>query len=122
MELTDPGFDHSVPCEFRERLIDGEAGQLVLDGVLEAVRDAGLLKAGGRARTDSTHIVAAARDFTRLECVIETLRAALNALALTAPEWLQRHVEPAWFDRYAARPDPQASLRLPRPESHWPPR
>ena len=40
-----------------------------------------LLKAGGRQRTDSTHVLAAARAMSRIECVHETLRHALSALA-----------------------------------------
>ena len=33
----------------------------------------------------------------------ETLRAALNAVAEQAPEWLQAWVPVDWFDRYARR-------------------
>ena len=33
------------------------------------------------------------------------MRAALNALAAAAPDWLTVHAEPAWFDRYAIRPE-----------------
>ncbi len=36
---------------------------------------------------------------------IETLRAALNTLAVAAPEWLRRHADPAWTDRYAKPAD-----------------
>ncbi|MFD9211505.1 IS1182 family transposase [Streptomyces sioyaensis] len=105
LELTDPGFDYSVLSEFRTRLVEADAGQQIFDQVLETARAAGLVKARGRARTDSTHVLSAVRSLNRLECVIETLRAALNALAAVAPEWLTSHVDPAWFDRYAARPD-----------------
>src|SRR5215813_8761468 len=31
LELTDPGFDHTVLSEFRTRLITGQADQLLLD-------------------------------------------------------------------------------------------
>ncbi|MBF6341862.1 IS1182 family transposase [Nocardia abscessus] len=103
LELTDPGFDYSVLSEFRSRLIAGELEQRVLDAVLEAVRRAGLLKAGGRQRTDSTHVLASVRDINRLQFVTETLRAALNALAAAAPDWLAEIAEPEWFDRYSAR-------------------
>ncbi|MER6979132.1 transposase [Streptomyces carpinensis] len=60
LELEDPGFDHSVLCEFRARLAeqDGVADQL-LALMLERLVDAGLLKAGGRQRTDTTHVLAA---------------------------------------------------------------
>ncbi|MCM8555511.1 IS1182 family transposase [Streptomyces sp. STCH 565 A] len=103
MELTDPGFDYSVLSEFRARLIEADAGQQIFDQVLAVAREAGMLKAPGRARTDSTHVLAAIRSLNRLEFVIEALRAALNALAAAAPAWLTEHADAAWFDRYANR-------------------
>ncbi|WP_218022534.1 transposase, partial [Nocardia amamiensis] len=103
LELTDPGFDYSVLSEFRSRLVAGGLEQRVLDAVLESARRAGLLRPGGRQRTDSTHVLAAVRDLNRLQFVTETLRAALNALAAAAPGWLAGVAEPEWFDRYSAR-------------------
>src|SRR3954466_4166131 len=86
LELTDPGFDFSVLCEFRARLIAGRLEQGLLDAMLAQLRERGLLKARGRQRTDSTHVLAAVRAVNRLESVGETLRAALNALATVAPD------------------------------------
>ncbi|WP_234545354.1 IS1182 family transposase [Streptomyces shenzhenensis] len=103
LDLTDPGFDYSVLSEFRDRLTGADAGRRVLDGILDAARSKELLAAGGKARTDSTHVLSAARDLCRLEVVAETLRAALNALAQAAPEWLDRVAEPDWFRHYATR-------------------
>lgn len=103
LPLTDRGFDYSVLCEFRARLVAGGLEQRVLDAVLQAIADAGLLKAGGRQRTDATHVLAVVRDLNRLQFVTESLRAALNALAAAAPDWLAAHLEPEWFDRYCAR-------------------
>ena len=48
--------------------------------VLDRLVELGLVAAGGRQRTDATHVVAAVRDLNRLEMVGETLRAALQAL------------------------------------------
>jgi transposase len=36
-----------------------------------------------------------------LECVGETLRQALNSLAVVAPQWLREWVPGEWFDRYS---------------------
>ncbi|WP_138909498.1 transposase, partial [Streptomyces chryseus] len=88
LELADPGFDFSVLSEFRDRLVEADGGRRVLDGILAAAREKGLLKTAGRARTDSTHVLSAARQLCWLEMVAETLRSALNALAEQAPEWL----------------------------------
>ncbi|MFF2819541.1 IS1182 family transposase [Kitasatospora cineracea] len=103
LELTDPGFDHSVLSEFRNRLIAGGAESQILDTVLEAAAKVGLLRARGRQRTDSTHILSAARDLNRLELAGETLRAALNALAAAAPDWLAQHADDQVFERYRRR-------------------
>ncbi|HEX6243663.1 MAG TPA: transposase, partial [Polyangiales bacterium] len=58
LELTNPGFDHTVLSEFRGRLVTGEAGLLLLDTLLVRSRELGLLKRRGRQRTDSTHVLA----------------------------------------------------------------
>ncbi|MEV0742631.1 transposase [Streptomyces sp. NPDC050549] len=103
LELDDPGFDFSVLSEFRDRLAQADGGRRVLDGVLAAARAKGLLRKAGRARTDSTHVLTAARELCWLEQVAETLRSALNALAQTAPDWLAGIAEPDWFRHYATR-------------------
>src|SRR5207249_8899200 len=54
LELTDAGFDFSVLCEFRTRLIAGRAEERLLERLLEQCRTQGLLKARGRQRTDAT--------------------------------------------------------------------
>jgi transposase len=89
LELTDPGFDHSVLCEFRSRLLGGGAEERLLAKLLEACQARGLLKARGRQRTDATHVLASIRVLNRLELLGETLRAALNEIAAVAPDWLR---------------------------------
>src|SRR5438876_1372415 len=103
LELTDPGFDFSVLSEFRDRLLVGSAEELLLDKLLERCRALGWLKARGQQRTDSTHVLAAIRVLNRLELVAETLRAALNAVATIAPDWLQAVTPLAWYERYSRR-------------------
>ena len=85
LELTDPGFDHTVLSEFRTRLLKGNAELLLLDTLLGRCKELEFLKTRGRQRTDSTHVIAAVRSLNRLERVGETLRAALNEVALIAP-------------------------------------
>lgn len=103
LELTDPGFDYSVLSEFRSRVIAGGAEQRVLDLLLARFKERGLLQKRGRQRTDSTHVLAAVRSLNRLELVGETLRQALNHLALVAPAWLRAQVTADWYERYATR-------------------
>jgi len=103
LDLTDPGFHHTVLSEFRTRLVAGQAEHLLLDTLLTLARTQGLLKTRGRQRTDSTHVLAAIRVLNRLERVGETLRAALNSLAVVAPAWVQALAPPEWYERYAHR-------------------
>ncbi len=103
LELTDPGFDFSVLSEFRTRLVEAKQEETLLQSVLDLCQQRGWLKARGKQRTDSTHVLAAIRTINRLECVGETLRAALNSLAVVVPEWLREHVPAEWYDRYASR-------------------
>lgn len=111
LELTDAGFDHSVLSEFRSRLLAGSGEERLLERVLDACRTQGLLKARGRQRTDSTHVLAAVRELNRLELVGETLRAALNAIATVAPAWLRTLAPPVWYERYSRRIE---DFRLPK--------
>jgi transposase len=111
LELTDPGFDFSVLSEFRDRLLASSTEELLLEKLLEGCRAMGWLKARGSQRTDSTHVLAAIRVLNRLELVAETLRAALNAVATVAPDWLQGLAPLAWYERYGKRIE---DVRLPR--------
>lgn len=111
LELEDPGFDRSVLSEFRTRLTQERAEQLLLDKMLAHFKEAGLLKVRGHARTDSTHVLASVRQLHKLEMVGETVRAALNGLAAAAPEWLEKHLEPKWAERYGHRVE---DYRLPK--------
>ncbi len=111
LELTDPGFHFSVLTEFRARLVAGGAEHLLLDTMLECFKARGLVKARGKQRTDSTHVLGAVHDLHLLELVAETLRAALDDLAAAAPDWLRRVAQPGWFERYGRRVE---DYRLPK--------
>ena len=52
----------------------------------------GLIKAGGKQRTDSTHVVAAVAALHRLELAGESVRAALEALTAAHPDWTAQRV------------------------------
>lgn len=111
LELEDEGFDASVLCEFRTRLVEHDAHARLFEAMLSRFSEAGYLKTRGRQRTDSTHVLASVRLMTQTETVGETLRHALNTLALEVPSWLVEHIEPDWFDRYSKRIE---VMRLPK--------
>ena len=102
--LADPGFDHSVLSEFRGRVAAHELEEAVLDALLARLAADGLVKAGGKQRTDSTHVIAAVRALHMTELAGESVRAALEALAAACPDWLAaRFCVPDWERRYGAR-------------------
>lgn len=111
LELDNPGFDHTVLSEFRGRLVDGGAEQLLFDLTLERFRQKGLLNAHGRQRTDSSHVLAAVRALNRLELVRETFRHTLDVLASAVPAWTLTHAQAEWVERYQGRTD---EVRLPK--------
>ncbi|MEV5486126.1 MULTISPECIES: transposase [Streptomyces] len=77
MELGDPGFHHSVLADFRERLTEGGRADRLLNLALARLKEAGLVRERTTQRTDSTHVLAAVHDLTRLELVTEP----------SAPRW-----------------------------------
>jgi transposase len=103
LELTAPGFDASVLSEFRGRLSAGAAESRLVATRRTWCRNRQRVNARGRQRTDSTHILAAVRALNRLAVVGETLRQALNMLAVVAPEWLRAVSPPDGRGRYARR-------------------
>jgi transposase len=111
LELEDSGFDFSVLSEFRSRLVEGHAEYLLFETMLTYFKQQGLVKAGGRQRTDATHVLAKVRALNRAVIVGETLRAALNSLAVVVPAWLHSFASPDWHERYDHRVE---ESRLPR--------
>jgi transposase len=110
LSLEDPGFDASDLSDFRDRVLAGGAEAQLFTRLLEQFQAQGLLKQE-RQRTDSTHVLGAIRTLHRLELVGETMRAALDALAVAAPAWLRDHSQPDWIERYGPRVE---EARLPK--------
>ncbi len=113
LELTDAGFDFSVLTEFRTRLASSGAEARLFQIMLTQFEARGWLKARGKQRTDSTHILAAVHRLNQVELVHETLRHALNELAFQATVWLKQRVTAEWFERYSQR---TSSYLLPKKE------
>lgn len=101
LALDDPGFDHSVLAEFRAKVAGGGLELVPLDALLERLSAEGLVKAGGKQRTDSTHVAAAVAALNRLELAGESVRAAVEALAAAAPGWVADVLDvPGWTRKY----------------------
>lgn len=101
MEIDEPGFHPTTLVKFRNRLIEHGMERIGFDAVLNAMREAGYLPKKTRQRLDSSHVIGLVSHMSRLECVRETIRLALEALepveALARPEawalWWERYVE-----------------------------
>jgi transposase len=110
LALEDEGFDFSVLSEFRSRLVAGSLELTLLEALLGRLKGLGLVAAGGRQRTDSTHVLGRIRGLNRLELAGESVRAALEALAAAAPDWLATVIDASWQQVYGQRID---GARLP---------
>jgi transposase len=109
--LGDTGFDHTVLCEFRSRVVEHRLEEKVLDLLLAKLKEMELVGAGGKQRTDSTAVISAVRDRSRLELAGESVRALVEALSAAAPDWLAQTIDVSgWSRRYRRRVD---SWKLP---------
>jgi transposase len=97
------GFTASDLSEFRARLLAHESAERLFEKPLAQMKALGMVKERGQQRTDSTHVLAAVRTLNRLELVGETLRHALNQLAVEGRGWLTSWVPNEWFERYGSR-------------------
>jgi hypothetical protein len=85
LELTYGGFHPTVLVYFRDRLEQREAERVIFDCVLELLIEMGLVRRKGKQRLDSTHVLGYVKEMSRLECAVETLRLALEALEEALP-------------------------------------
>lgn len=110
MDLDEGGFDPTVLLRFRDRLLAHGLEGVAFESVLEILRKEGYLRKKTARRVDSTHVLGQISAMSRLECVRETMRLALEALereeGIARPEaW------PVWWERYVeSKPDYKAKV------------
>lgn len=78
LSLESPSFDPSLLVVFRKRLLTGELESLVFQAVLDRLVKDGWVAKRSKQRLDSTHVCGLLSHMSRLECVRETIRLALN--------------------------------------------
>lgn len=83
LEVDHPGFHYSNLCHFRDRLLEGGVERIGFDAILDALREAGLVRKRKRQRLDSTHVLGNVAKMSRLECVRETIRLFLETVSRT---------------------------------------
>jgi hypothetical protein len=110
-----------VLAEFRAKAAEAGLEQVALDALLERLVSAGLVTAGGKQRTDSTHVIAAVAALNRLELAGESVRAAVEALAAAHPAWLaQRIYGSDWARRYGTPMTAWRPRHRRRNRTSWP--
>ena len=100
LELGERGFHPTTLVAFRQRLLDNEQGKVAFDAVLQALQAEGLVPKRGKQRLDSTHVLGMVARLSRLECIRETLRLALEELAVVLPEAQRPDFWPLYWERY----------------------
>lgn len=109
LPLTYRGFHFTDLSAFRQRLFDHAQERLLFEQLLLKLKELGLLKAQGKMRTDSTHVLGVVERLSQLELLRETLRLAVLATTTAAPAWVEAALPPAFRDAYR---DPQSAFRL----------
>jgi len=79
-QLGDELFHPTTLVNFRQRLIQQEQSALGFKTILDALAEAGLVSRQSRQRLDSTQMLGLVSRMSRLDCVRESLRLALQEL------------------------------------------
>lgn len=102
LTVGQPLFHPTSLVYFRNRLSEKKLGHVIFAQILDGLVQAGLVERRGKQRLDSTQMLGLVARMSRLECVRETLRLALEeldckALAFAQPSWW-----PLLWERYVA--------------------
>jgi transposase len=107
-QVGDDMFHPTTLVNFRQRLLDHDLSRIGFEAVMEALMQAGLVVRQSRQRLDSTQMFGRVSRMSRLDCVRESLRLALEEKA----QQLQPEELPGWWpqlwERYV---DSQADYR-----------
>jgi hypothetical protein len=97
--VGDEVFHPTTLVNFRQRLLEHELRTIGFETVLQALMDAGLVARKNRQRLDSTQMLGRVSRISRLDCVRETLRLALQELDERVPA----DQRPAWWTQLRER-------------------
>lgn len=92
-QLGDEVFHPTTLVHFRQRLLEHDLSAIGFQAVLDALADAGLIQRRSRQRLDSTQMFGRVSRMSRLDCVRETLRLALEEISTQLPASEQ----PTWW-------------------------
>jgi transposase len=93
-------MDATSLCEYRQRLLSNAKSQRAFDQLVENVKHAGLLNAQERTHLDSRFVLDTVCMLTRIDWLSTAISDALQVIAAQQPDWLRRHTQPHWYERY----------------------
>ena len=109
-QVGDELFHPTTLVNFRQRLLDHDLSAIGFETVLEALVCAGLVARQSRQRLDSTQMFGRVSRMSRLDCVRESLRLALEELAQEVKAEARPEGWSRLWDRYV---DSQTDYRAP---------
>lgn len=83
-----------------EGLLEQGQEHFVFEQMLAYLRGRGLVSAGGRQRTDATHILGAVKQLSDVEVTREAVRLAISALISTDAKWTMQHIPASFITSY----------------------
>jgi len=93
-QLGDEMFHPTTLVNFRQRLLENDLSALGFQMILDSLVEAGLMERKSRQRLDSTQMLGRVSRMSRLDCVRESLRLALQEVL---PK-LGENSRPAWWE------------------------
>jgi transposase len=100
LELGERGFHPTTLVTFRQRLVDHQGAKVAFEAVLQALQAEGFVPKRGHQRLDSTHVLGLVARLSKLECIRETIRLALEELAMVLPEKERPEFWELFWERY----------------------
>jgi len=97
------GFHFTALYAFRKRLLEHGQERLVFDVLLLKLKEQGLVRAGGKMRSDSTHVIAVVERLGQYELVTESIRMVLKAVSTNIPGWVAELIPASFQDSYEER-------------------
>jgi transposase len=98
--VGDPLFHPTVLVYFRQRLLQHQQSRLIFAKIIDGLVGAGLMSRRSAQRMDSTQILGLVSHMSRLECMRQTLRLALEELEQSAQAFGRPIFWPELWERY----------------------
>lgn len=99
-QLGDPLFHPTTLTRFRDRLEEHGLAAVGFRAILDGLVESGLVKRRTPQRMDSTHVLGLVSRMSRVECVRESLRLALQEIESAVPAEERPAAWATWWERY----------------------